>query len=161
MASPLVAPSKGFLPRLGNFLRETLRRPGQLVNTKLKPGLSRRGTALMVMQTENNYMKLRLGRGLSTLFRRGLVAEQDWQHCIPCNTELGYSVARRYAEIGGDPGGSLLETLLNTLLPHTCWAAAASGGMPERRDRPGFQVFSYRGCMCGWFGRRPPGDHPT
>jgi cholesterol oxidase len=147
MASPLVPPRQKFLPRLWHFLKETLRHPGQLLNTKLSPGLSQRGTALMVMQTENNFMKLRLGRGLSTLFRRGLVAEQDRQHMIPVNTELGYSIARSYAEkIGGDPGGSLLETLVD--VPST---AHMLGGCIFGRDAGegvidlDYQVFNYPG----------------
>jgi cholesterol oxidase len=147
MASPLVQPCEEFLPRLGNILGECLRRPGQLFNTTLKPGLSRRGTALMVMQTENNFMRLRLGRGLSTLFRRGLVAEQDYQHVIPCNSQLGYSVAQRYAEeIGGDPGGSLLETLLNT--PSTAHMLGGCGFGKDAAEGVidlDFQVFNYPG----------------
>ena len=165
MASPLIAPRPKFLPRLGRFLRETLRRPGQLVNSKLKPGLSRRGTALMVMQTENNFMNLHLGRGLSTLFRKGLVAEQDRRYLIPVNTELGYSVARRYAEkIGGEPGGSLLETLVD--VPST---AHMLGGCIFGRDAVegvidlDCQVFNYPGLYVvdGSIVPANPGINPS
>lgn len=114
VAAPFLTPRGGFLRRLIQILMEILHHPLDFINAKFLPGLTRRGTALMVMQTENNQMRLLLGRSLFTLFRKGLVAQHDPKHTCPVNTELGHEIARRYArEIGGKPVGTLLETLVN------------------------------------------------
>jgi cholesterol oxidase len=130
LAAPFILTRGGFLRRLGGVLLATLLRPGEFTNTKLRPGLARRGTALMVMQTEHNQMRLRRGRGPYTLFRRGLVAEHNPHQAVPINIALGNEVARRYArEIGGEPYGTVMETLFK--VPTT---AHMLGGCPFGRD---------------------------
>ena len=129
LAAPFILTRGGFLRRLGGVLLATLQRPGQFFNTTLKPGLSRRGTALMVMQTEQNQMRLRRGRGLYTRFRRGLVAEHDPQQSVPINIELGNAVTRRYAqEIGGEPYGTLTDTLFKVPSTAHMLGGCAFGG---------------------------------
>jgi cholesterol oxidase len=82
------------------------------------------------MQTEDNRMKLRLGRSVHTLFRHGLVAEPDPDHTVPYRVEVGHQVTRAFAQRTGGVGmGSLGENLLG--LPTT---AHILGGCPFGKD---------------------------
>lgn len=165
VAAPFLTPRGGFLHRLTQILLEIFHHPLDFINAKFLPGLTRRGTALMVMQTENNQMRLRLGRSVFTLFRRGLVAEHDPEHACPVNTELGHEIARRYArEIGGKPVGTLLETLVN--VPMT---AHMLGGCVFGRDETegvvnlDCEVFNYPGLYVidGSIVPANPGINPS
>jgi cholesterol oxidase len=114
LSAPMIRTGGNFLQRLGKTLWAGLRRPLDFVNMKLVPGWSKRGTALMIMQTKDNLMKLKRGRDFYTLFRRGLVPQHDEANHIPVDIELGHQVARAYAEkIGGYPVGTVQEGLLN------------------------------------------------
>jgi len=144
-AAPFYKPQGGFLRRLGVFLLEIMRHPIDSYRIWIKPGLTKRGTALMVMQTENNLMRLQRGRSIFTFYKRGLVAEHDLKHTVPVNTELGYTVTREFAqEIGGEPVSSILETLFG--VPTT--AHMLGGCLIGEDDSEGvvdenFQVFNY------------------
>ena len=82
------------------------------------------------MQTEDNYIRLRLGRSLTTLFRKRLVSTPDLEHSLPSRIDAGHQVTRRFAEkINGIPAGSINEGLLN--VPIT---AHILGGCPIGRD---------------------------
>jgi cholesterol oxidase len=82
------------------------------------------------MQTEDNHLRMRLGRSLLTLFRRGLVSRSDEEHRIPSKIDIGHLVTRRFAaRIHGIPAGSINEGLFN--IPIT---AHILGGCPMGRD---------------------------
>jgi cholesterol oxidase len=126
LSSPLIREHPNFLVRLGNTLIQILLHPLQFINAKFVPGLSRRGVAIMLMQTEDNHMGLRFGRNPFALFQRWLVGEQDPNRSIPVNLELGKRVARSLADkIGGYASGSVTAGLLN--VPMT---AHILGGCP-------------------------------
>jgi cholesterol oxidase len=110
----LIKPGGNFLLRLWKILVAILRRPGEFLNMKFKFGLARRGTALMIMQTKDNLMNLKLGRNIFTLFRRGLVTNHDEDKNIPVDIGLGHQVANAFAEnIDGFPVGTVPEGLLD------------------------------------------------
>ena len=119
----------------------------------------------MVMQTENNLMSLQRGRSVFTFFKRGLVAEHDREQTVPVNTELGYDVAREFAqEIGGDPVSSILETLFE--VPTT--AHMLGGCLIGKDDSEGvidkdFQIFNYPGLYVvdGSIVPANPGVNPS
>jgi len=147
MVAPFIITKGGFFRRLGSLLLAIVRYPVDFINTKFIPGLTRRGVSLMVMQTEQNQMHLRLGRSLFTLFRRELVAEHDPEHTVPINTDLGHAMARKFAtEIGGEPSSTIMETLFK--VPMT---AHMLGGCVFGRDESegvidlNCQVFNYPG----------------
>lgn len=147
LAAPFIITKGGFFRRLGHLLLATIRHPVDFINTKFVPGLARRGVSLMVMQTEQNQMNLRIGRDLFTFFRRGLIAEHDLEHRIPINTDLGHQMARKVAEeIGGEPSSTIMETLFK--VPMT---AHMLGGCVFGRDESegvidlNCQVFNYPG----------------
>jgi cholesterol oxidase len=165
IAAPFFKPHGGFLKRLGLLLLEIFKQPGVFYRTKIKPGLTRRGVALMVMQTENNLMQLKRGRNLFSLFRRGLVAEHDLDHTVPVNTDLGHTVTEKFArEIKGEPVGTLLESLLN--VPAT--AHMLGGCLIGRNAEEGVvdldcQVFNYPGLYVvdGSIVPANPGINPS
>ena len=165
ISAPFYKPRGKFLKRLGVLLLEILKRPGAFSNIKFTSGLTRRGTALMIMQTENNLMRLVRGRSLLTLFRRGLVAEHDLEHTVPVNTSLGHKVAERFAEeIQGEPIGTMLEALFN--VPAT---AHMLGGCIFGKDETegvvdlDCQVFNYPGLYVvdGSIVPANPGINPS
>lgn len=165
IAAPFYQPRGDFIQRLGMFLLQVLKQPGMFFGLKLNPGLTRRGTALMVMQTENNLMRLKRGRSIMTLFRRGLVANHDLEHTVPVNTVLGHEIAGKFArEIKGEPVGTVLEALFN--VPAT--AHMLGGCMFGRDETEGVvdldcQVFNYPGLYVvdGSIVPANPGINPS
>lgn len=127
---PLIQTSGGVFKRFLLTIASFLRHPRQALHTHILPGWARRGTILLIMQTLDNHMRLKLGRSGYTLFRRGLVAEPDPEHTIPSRVETGHKVTADFAKkTGGIPQGSLGENLLN--LPTT---AHILGGCPFGKD---------------------------
>ncbi|MBI4768942.1 MAG: hypothetical protein HY784_00645 [Chloroflexi bacterium] len=165
LSAPLIEGGGGFLRRLGKTILAILRQPVDFIDAKFIPGLMRRGPALMIMQTEDNQMRLRLGRDLFTLFRRGLVATHDPQRTIPVDIELGHRVARLFAsKIGGHPSGTVTEGLLD--VPTT---AHMLGGCTFGRDPSegvtdvNGEVFNYPGLYVvdGSIVPANPGINPS
>jgi cholesterol oxidase len=129
LSGPLL--DSGSLPtRLLKSAVDLFNRPLDFLRTHVLPGWARRTTILLVMQTEDNRIRLRLGRKLFRLFRRGLVSQPDDDHAIPTKIAIGHQVTRRFAEkTNGIPSGTINEALLN--IPMT---AHILGGCPFGRD---------------------------
>ncbi len=107
-----------------------LRHPVDFLRTHLLPGWARRTTILLVMQTEDNFLKMRLGRSLLTLFRRRLVTSASAESTVPPSIEIGHWVTRAFAsKINGIPAGSFNESMLNTPI-----TAHILGGCPFGLD---------------------------
>ncbi|HEY47261.1 MAG: hypothetical protein AMJ88_00270 [Anaerolineae bacterium SM23_ 63] len=165
LACPFIEVEGGFVARLWNTIVSIVRRPMDMIRSKLVPGLARRGVGLMVMQAEDNLMRLKLGRGLFTLFRRGLIAEHDVNKTIPVDLVLGNRVTQMFAEkIGGRPFGSFPSSLLN--LPTT--AHLIGGCLFGREPSEGVidincEVFNYPGLYIidGSILPANPGVNPT
>jgi len=114
LSSPLIRPGGNFLRRLRDTLLEVFKKPAEMIGTKFIPGLTRRGLALLIMQSEDNQMRLRLGRNPFALFRRGLVAEHNPERTVPVDIKLAHEVVRSFAKrISGYPIGTITEGLLN------------------------------------------------
>ena len=94
--------------------------------THFLPGWAQRTTIILVMQTEDNRIRLRLGRSLFTAWRKNLVSRPDADHTIPSKIDIGHQVTRAFAaKTNGIPAGSMNEGLLN--IPMT---AHILGGVP-------------------------------
>ena len=118
------------LRRLGQVAGYILRHPVEFLESKLEPGWGRRTVGLLVMQTEDNMLKLKLGRDWTTLFRRGLVSERDRSRPIPAEIAVGHRVARELAnQIGGVALGNVMEGLLEAPI-----TAHPLGGCPMGRS---------------------------
>ena len=144
---PLVEMEGGPWQRLGRFLLYGLRRPLDLLKVRLLPDWARDTTILLVMQTVENRMRLRRGRSLWTLFRRGLVSMRDETLPIPAVIAAGRKVIEKFAErVNGIAQSSIHEVLLDK--PST---AHILGGCGIGRDETDgvvdadHRVFNYPG----------------
>ena len=108
---------------------EVARHPYDFLDAKIFSRWARRTLILMIMQTEDNLMRLRLGRSFLTLFRCSLVSEPDMERPIKAEIEIGHRIAKDFAKReNGILGGAFNESLLNT--PTT---AHIMGGVPFGR----------------------------
>jgi cholesterol oxidase len=125
-----ITEGRSFLARLFHSLGQIVVRPVDFLRTHVVPGWAERATVLLVMQTVDNRMKLRPGRGLLTGFRRGLVSRPDPDSEASGSPELGRAVARNFAaRTDGVLTGSINEGLFG--VPMT---AHILGGCPMGRD---------------------------
>jgi cholesterol oxidase len=114
IAGPLFDRSPKALVRLARFIWEILRHPLDQLWGHFPFGWARRTTILLVMQTLDNRVRLRLGRSLLTLFRRDLVSKPDVEKSVPPRIDIAHRVTRDFAaKINGVAAGSISETLLN------------------------------------------------
>ncbi|NTV63828.1 MAG: GMC family oxidoreductase, partial [Oscillochloris sp.] len=112
--------------RLLQSAAEIFKRPLDFLRTHVVPGWARRTTIMLVMQTEDNQINMRLKRSPLTLWRRGVVTEEDPNNPIPSKIPIAHHVTRLFAEkIGGIPSASVNESLLD--IPMT---AHILGGCP-------------------------------
>lgn len=106
--------------------------PMDFVHTILRSGWAERGTVVLVMQTTDTRIRMRLGRGALTAWRRDLVsAPEDGA----VDTRASLAVGRRYAEaIAKRTNGIVLESINDSLFG-TPLTAHILGGCPMGRDR--------------------------
>jgi cholesterol oxidase len=129
LAGPMTN-GKTTLQRFAQSLVEIARHLPDFLNVQFRRGWAERTTILLVMQHEENWIHMRLGRGLFTFFRRNLVTKTDDQQSIPTQIEIGHQVARRFGQkTNGFAQGSINEGLFN--IPIT---AHILGGVPFGKD---------------------------
>ena len=129
LAAPLVEARGGKALRIFNTLIRTLRNPVDFARTVLFPGISRRTTVILTMQTQDNLMRVKPGRNLFTLFRKDLVCEHDMANPIKADIDAAREATRLFAKhVNGIPQGMVNQTLLN--IPGT---AHFMGGVPFGR----------------------------
>jgi len=127
---PMAATDGGLPVALLKLLWYDLRHPLDFLRVYVLPGWAARTTILLVMQTEDKLMRLRQGRNIFTLFRRGLVAEQDADRVVPARLPVADDATRRLAaKTDGIPGANTGAALLN--IPLT---AHILGGCPLGQD---------------------------
>lgn len=115
IALPLLKTAGRSRNRIISFIKEFLRRPYDFLKVSLLPNWARDTTILLVMQTVENRMKLRRGRSLYTLFRKGLVSERDKNLPIPNVIEAGRQVLERFSQrTNGIPAAAVNDVLLET-----------------------------------------------
>jgi len=165
LASPLLETNGNTASRFLHTLVMILRKPMDFLRTHILPGWAQRTTILLVMQTEDNRIRMKLGRSLWSLFRKDLTTEVDSEHKIPSKIPIGHQVTRRFAEkTNGIPAGTVNEGLLN--IPMT---AHILGGCPfGRNDQEGVigldcQVHNYPGLYVvdGSIMPANPGINPS
>ncbi len=135
------------LQRIARLVRFAVRHPYDFLKARFLPDWARDSTIIMVMQSLENRMNLKLGRRPLTLFRKDLVSERDKNLPIPTVIENGRAVVDRFAKkMDGVAQSTINETLLNT--PTT---AHILGGCNIGEDEAsgvvdiGHQVFNYPG----------------
>jgi cholesterol oxidase len=126
LSGPLVESGGHVVTRFCKTVVQIFTRPRDFAKTHFLAGWARRTTIILVMQTEDNRIRLRLGRSIFTAWRKNLVSRPDTDHTIPSKIDIGHAVTRKFAaRTNGIPAGSLNEGLLN--IPMT---AHILGGAP-------------------------------
>lgn len=126
LSGPLVESGGRVITRFLKTAAQIITRPRDFAKTHVLPGWAQRTTIILVMQTEDNRIRLKLGRSIFTAWRKNLVSRPDMEHTIPTKIDIGHTVTRRFAgKINAIPAGSLNEGLLN--IPMT---AHILGGAP-------------------------------
>jgi len=114
MVGPLIDKTEKTSVRLLKSIWDVISHPRQYMLSHVLPGWARRTTILLVMQTTDNRLRLRLGRSLLTLFGRSLISEPDTDEPVPPRISVAHQITRECAyKINGVPAGSISESLLN------------------------------------------------
>jgi cholesterol oxidase len=165
VSAPLISQGDAVPVRMLKSLWWTLTHPLGFLKAMVLSGWAHNTTIILVMQHADNYMKFRLGRGLLTLFRRGLVADPTTDHKIGARVDVGHGITRDFAaRTNGVPMGSLGENLLN--LPTT---AHILGGAPVGENAEEgvvdekFEIHNYPGLFIvdGSIMPANPGVNPS
>jgi cholesterol oxidase len=114
IAGPLFDRSSRALVRLARYIWEIVRHPLDYIYSHWPFGWARRTTILLVMQTTDNRLRLRLGRSLLTFFRRDLVSKPDMEQSLPPRINIAHNVTHAFADkTNSVAAGSISESLLN------------------------------------------------
>lgn len=165
LAIPMVGGAGTTLARLWRIVKHGITHPIDFLYAKFFGKWARKTTILLIMQTEDSTMKIRLGRNVLTGFRRGLVSRLDPGQRISPPFEISHGIAKEFAEkTNGVPQDSIPEALLG--MPST---AHLLGGCPMgRTDADGVvnkncEVFNYPGLYIvdGSIMPANPGINPS
>ncbi len=126
LAAPLIDKNFSIPRRLLNFFGWALTHPIDFAKALFLPGWAHNVTILLVMQHADNRMRFKIGKSIFTLFRTGMVAEEEPGYTINAQVEGSHEVTKEFAKrTNGVALGSIGENLLN--LPTT---AHILGGAP-------------------------------
>jgi cholesterol oxidase len=165
LAAPLIDTDVSIPMRLLKFFWWTLTHPIDFLKALVLPGWAHNVTILLVMQHADNRMRFRIGRSLFTLFRSGMVADEEPGYEIGAQVKGSHELTRDFsARINGIPLGSIGENLLN--LPTT---AHILGGAPIGKNAEegvvdeNFTVHNYDGLYIidGSIMPANPGVNPS
>ena len=146
LTAPLIDNANNLPMRFFKTAWAVLRRLGDFLYSKFFSNWARYTTILLVMQTEENLTRIRLGRSFFTFGRRGLVIQHEKEHSAE-SLPLANTVTRAFAErVDGIPQAAFTDSLFNFST-----TAHLMGGVPFGRDEMegvidlDFQVFNYPG----------------
>ena len=165
LAAPLIAKDVSVPIRILRFLWWSFTHPIDFARALFLPGWAHNVTILLVMQHADNRMRFRIGRSFFTLFRKGMVADEEPGYTINAQVEGSHEITRKFAvKTNGVPLGSIGENILG--LPTT---AHILGGAPIGKDASegvvdeNFQVHNYEGLYIvdGSIMPANPGVNPS
>ena len=165
LSTPLLNTEGSAAARLLGTLAEGLRHPLDFLRVKFLAPWARRSTILLIMQTVDNTLRLKPGRSIWTLFRRGLVSERESTRPIRPDLALANGVTRAFARrTDGVPQASFNETLFGMAT-----TAHILGGVPMGRGPADgvvnvrCEVFNYPGLYVvdGSIMPANPGINPS
>ncbi len=165
LAAPMIDTNVSVPVRVLKFLSWAATHPIDFAKALILPGWAHNVTILLVMQHADNRMRFRMGRSLFTLFRKGMVAEEEPGYKIHAQVKGSHELTRDFARrTNGVALGSLGENLLG--LPTT---AHILGGAPIGKDanegvvNENFEVHNYEGMYIidGSIMPANPGVNPS
>ena len=146
LSAPIIEGTNNMLMRFVKTLWGILSHPWDFLYAKFFSRWARSTTILLVMQTEENLTRIRLGRSLFTFGRKGLVVQHEREHSAE-SLPLAHTITRAFAEkVDGVSATSFTDSLFN--FPTT---AHLMGGVPFGKSEDDgvidldFQVFNYPG----------------
>ena len=146
LTAPLIDGAHNIFTRFVKTLWSTIRHPWDFLYGKFFSNWARYTTILLVMQTEENLTRIRLGHSFFTFGRKGLVIRNEKEHSASSLSLANY-ITRIFAKkTDGIPATAFTDSLFN--FPTT---AHLMGGVPfGRNDHEGvidlnFEVFNYPG----------------
>ncbi len=166
LGAPMIeAGQAGVAYRLWLLLLGVLRHPWSFIKSKFDPSWGRRTICILLMQTEDNLMRLKLGRSLYTLFRKGLTSDRGTEKQVPAEIPIGHQVIRAMAEeIDGHPMGNVVEGALNaSMTAHILGGCLMGSSDTEGVVNKELEVFNYSGLYIvdGSIIQANPGLNPT
>ena len=165
LAAPLIDTDVSVPVRILKFFWWALTHPIDFLKALVLPGWAHNATILLVMQHADNRMRFRIGRSLFTLFRTGMVADEEPGYRITAQVKGSHEVTREFSKrTNGVSLGSIGENLLG--LPTT---AHILGGAPigktadEGVVNENFEVHNYDGMYIidGSIMPANPGVNPS
>ena len=129
----LLTDGGGRMPRWLRFLGQAARHPLRFLGSLWPFGTAKRGIYLLVMQTLDNSIALRLRRRWTRLWRRALDSSTGDGPGVPSYIPLGNEVARTFAkEVDGVAKSSILEVLFDVPTTAHILGGATVADAPER-----------------------------
>jgi len=165
IAAPLIDTDVSVPIRLAKYFWWILTHPIDFLKALVLPGWAHNVTILLVMQHADNRMRFRIGRSFFTLFRTGMVADEEPGYEIGAQVKGSHELTREFAKrINGVALGSIGENLLG--LPTT---AHILGGAPMGKNADegvvdeNFAVHNYEGMYIidGSIMPANPGVNPS
>ncbi len=146
LSAPIIEGTNSMLMRFVKTFWDILIHPWDFFYGKIFSHWARLTTILLVMQTEENLTRIRLGRSFFTFGRKGLVVQHEKEHSAE-SLPLAHTITRAFAEkVDGVSATSFTDSLFN--FPTT---AHLMGGVPFGTSEADgvidldFQVFNYPG----------------
>lgn len=147
LAVPLTDADVSIPVRILKFFWWAITHPIDFAKALILPGWAHNVTILLIMQHADNRMRFRIGRSLFTLFRTGMVADEEPGYKINAQVNGSHEITREFARrTNGIPLGSIGENLLG--LPTT---AHILGGAPIGKNAgegavdENFAIHNYEG----------------
>jgi len=165
LAIPMVAAAGSLPARLLRILWHGIRHPYDFMYAKFFGRWSRYSTILLIMQTDDSTMHVRMGRSLFTGYQQGLVSSLNPGQTISPPFEISHGITEEYSrQTNGISQDSIPEALLG--IPTT---AHLLGGCPMgETDQEGVvdrycRVFNYPGMYIvdGSIVPANPGVNPS
>jgi len=143
---PMIDLGTGRWDRLKSVLVSTWKRPFDFLSVRVLPDWAKRNTVLLVMQTEDNRMSFKRGRGLWTLFTRGLLTVRDPDQPIPAVVDAGREVLTRFADkVGGVPWIGMNELIGKSNTAHILGGCAIAADAEHGVVDTNQEAFGYPG----------------
>src|SRR6266540_1525818 len=97
LAAPLIDTDVSVPARILKFLGWALTHPVDFAKALILPGWAHNVTILLVMRHADNRMRFRMGRSRFTLFRRGIVADEEPGYEIHAQVKGSHELTRDFA----------------------------------------------------------------
>lgn len=165
LAGPIITDSGNVLQRIAKILWESIRHPWDFFYVNFFSSWAKSTTILLIMQTQDSTMRLKVGRNIFTLFRKKITSQLDDGRSISPPTAISQGIAKEYAqETKGIPQDSILESMFKMpTTAHMLGGCSMGHTIDEGVVDINCEVFNYRGLYIvdGSIVPANPGINPS